>query len=141
MLGADSRPNDGTSARKRTAPPTTRRLVWGISVAAALIVALVGAGVIAVVQGSRGIPVVTDVQGAVAGTSVTFTWSDPGIESGDAYIVTVDGQASPMKRDAALRRDRARTATGSAPPSPSRATASPAPRAPRRCVDVQAGGG
>ena len=72
--------------------PRRRRLVWGISVVAALIVALVGAGVIAVVQGTRGIPVVTDVQGSADGTAVTFTWDDPGIESGDAYIVTVDGE-------------------------------------------------
>ncbi len=68
VVGADSRSHDGTTGRPRTAPPTTRRLVWGISVAAALIVALVGAGVIAVVQGTRGIPVVTDVQGSVDGT-------------------------------------------------------------------------
>ena len=140
VLVTDSRPDDGTSARRRTAPPTTRRLVWGISVAAALIVALVGAGVIAVVQGTRGIPVVTDVEGAVAGTSVTFTWSDPGIESGDAYIVTVDGQASPMTRDAhydvpAQEGDRV-----CATVTVTRDGKSGTPSA-ERCVDVQAGGG
>ena len=133
-------PTTAPSARRRTAPPTTRRLVWGISVAAALIVALVGAGVIAVVQGTRGIPVVTDVEGAVAGTSVTFTWSDPGIESGDAYIVTVDGQASPMTRDAhydvpAQEGDRV-----CATVTVTRDGKSGTPSA-ERCVDVQAGGG
>jgi eukaryotic-like serine/threonine-protein kinase len=99
-LGADARPHEATSGRSRTAPPTTRRLVWGISAAAALLVALVGAGVLAVVQGNRSIPVVTDVQATVDGTAVTFAWNDPGLESGDAYIVTVDGEPRPMQRDA-----------------------------------------
>jgi serine/threonine protein kinase len=102
VLGVDSRPNEMSSGRSRTAPPTTRRLVWGISVAAALLVALVGAGVIAVLQGTRSIPVVANVQVTVDGTAVTFTWDDPGIEGGDAYVVTVDGEPSPPRRDARI---------------------------------------
>ena len=102
VLGVDSRPNEMSTGRSRTAPPTTRRLVWGISVAAALLVALVGAGVIAVLQGTRSIPVVSDVQVKVDGTAVTFTWDDPGIEGGDAYVVTVDGEPSPPRRDARI---------------------------------------
>ena len=83
---------------------------------------------------------VTDVEGAVAGTSVTFTWSDPGIESGDAYIVTVDGRASPMTRDAhydvpAQDGDRV-----CATVTVTRDGKSGTPSA-ERCVDVQAGGG
>ena len=96
----DARTHEGTTGRARTAPPTTRRLVWGISVAAALIVALVGAGVVAVLQGTRSIPVVVNVNGSVDGSAVTFTWDDPGLRSGDAYIVAVDGQSRPMQREA-----------------------------------------
>jgi hypothetical protein len=99
-LGVDARSHDATSGRSRTAPPTTRRLAWGISAAAALLVALVGAGVLAIVQGNRSIPVVTDVQATVDGTAVTFSWNDPGLESGDAYVVMVDGEPRPMQRDA-----------------------------------------
>lgn len=98
-LGADGLSPEVTSGRSRTAPPTTGRLVWGISAAAALLVALVGAGVLAVLQGNRSIPVVTDVQATVDGTAVTFSWNDPGLEGGDAYIVTTNGQPSPLQRD------------------------------------------
>jgi serine/threonine protein kinase len=98
-LGAEAR-NSDSSARTRPPHPTTRRLVWGISIAAALLVALVGAGLFAFVQGARGIPVVSDVQGSVEGGVVTFIWDDPGIAGGDAYVVTVDGEANPMQRTA-----------------------------------------
>lgn len=96
--GVDSRSHEGTTGRSRTAPPTTRRLVWGISAAAALIVALVGAGVVAVVQGTRSIPVVANVQGVVEDGTAVFTWDDPGIQGGDAYVVAVDGRAEPNQR-------------------------------------------
>jgi hypothetical protein len=98
-LGTDARPHEATSGRSRTAPPTTRRLVWGISAAAALLIALVGAGVFAVLQGNRSIPVVTDVQATVDGTAVTFSWNDPGLEGGDAYVVTMNGEPRPLQRD------------------------------------------
>ena len=86
-------------SRGRTPPPSTKRVVWGISVAAALIVVLVGAGVLAIAQGSRGIPVVTDVEGSFGDGAVMFTWDDPGIEGGDAYIITIDGTSSPLQRE------------------------------------------
>ena len=139
-VGTDSRSHDGTTGRPRTAPPTTRRLVWGISVAAALIVALVGAGVIAVVQGTRGIPVVTDVQGSVDGTAVTFTWNDPGIEGGDAYIVTVDGQARPSQREAHVDVSAEDGDRVCATVTVTRDGKSGAPSA-ESCVDVEAGAG
>ena len=99
-LGGDSRPQEGSTGRARVAPPTAKRLVWGISAAALLLIAVVGAGIITVVQGSRAIPVVSDVEGAVDGAAVVFTWDDPGIQNGDAYVVTVDGEARPMQRAA-----------------------------------------
>jgi len=100
--GLDSRSADGTTGRPRTAPPTTKRLVWGVSIAAALIVALVGAGVVAVLQGTRPIPVVANVQGEVVDGSAVFTWDDPGIQGGDAYVVAVDGNPEPMQRVARI---------------------------------------
>jgi serine/threonine protein kinase len=102
VLGVDSRQSDATTGRPRTAPPTARRLAWGISAAAALLVVLVGAGVFVFMQGVRSIPVVSDVQATVEGTAVTFSWADPGLLGGDAYVVTVDGQARPMQHDAFL---------------------------------------
>jgi eukaryotic-like serine/threonine-protein kinase len=102
VLGVDSRQHEASTGRSRTAPPTTKRLAWGISAAAALLVALVGVGVFMFVQGARSIPVVSDVQATVEGTAVTFTWADPGLQGGDAYVVTVDGEPRPMQHDAFL---------------------------------------
>ena len=96
--GIDGRSSELSTGRSRTAPPTTKRLVWGISIAAALIVALVGAGVVAVLQGTRSIPVVANVQGSVVDGSAVFTWDDPGIQGGDAYLVAVDGDPEPVQR-------------------------------------------
>ncbi|MGW9631586.1 serine/threonine-protein kinase [Agromyces sp. NPDC055520] len=97
---ADSRPGDPGTSRSRTAPPTARRLAWGISLVSVLLVALVGVGAYAVIQGTRSIPVVTDVQGSVGDGGVTFSWNDPGLQSSDAYVVTVDGETLPVQRDA-----------------------------------------
>jgi eukaryotic-like serine/threonine-protein kinase len=141
--GAPSRSeirNEGTSSRTRTAPTTTARLAWGISIAAALLVALVGAGVFAVLQGSRTIPVVTDVQGSVDGTSVVFSWNDPGLEGGDAYIVTVDGVASPMQRDEQFAASAQSGDRVCATVTVTRDGKSGSPSA-ERCVDVEEGVG
>ncbi|WP_206737284.1 serine/threonine-protein kinase [Agromyces albus] len=98
--GLESRSPESSSGRsRRTTPPSTRRLAWGVSIVAALLVAIVSAGVLAIVQGTRSIPVVSDVQAVVEDAAVVFSWDDPGIERGDAYIVTVDGEASPMQRE------------------------------------------
>ncbi|KRC58463.1 serine/threonine protein kinase [Agromyces sp. Root81] len=97
--GADSRPGDAGLSRSRTTPPTARRLAWGISLVSVLLVALVGVGAYAVIQGTRSIPVVTDVQGSAADGSVTFSWNDPGLQTSDAYVVTVDGEALPVRRE------------------------------------------
>ena len=37
-----------------------------------------------------------------SGRVVTFRWSDPGLQSGDVYIVTVDGDPRPMQRERSL---------------------------------------
>ncbi len=139
-LGADSGTHDGTSGPARPAPPTTRRLVWGISLAAALLVALVGAGIFAVVQGTQGIPVVANVRGSVDGSYVTFTWDDPGIEGGDAYIVTVDGEPSPMQRGARYDTRVEEADRVCATVTVTRDGKSGAPSA-ERCVDVSEGVG
>lgn len=102
---ADATAVETTSGRARSAPPTTRRLAWGVSVAAVLLVALVGAGIVTVLQNTRTIPVVTDLRGAASGTQVTFDWSDPGLRQGDAYLVVVDGEAAPIQREASLSVD------------------------------------
>lgn len=141
VAGIDSHSREAVSGRGRAAPPTTRRLVWGISLAAALLIALVGAGIVTVVQGTRTIPVVTDVKGEVDGDAVVFTWNDPGLRGGDAYVVTVDGEPSPMQRtarfDVAIGDDGTRVC---ATVTVTRDGKSGRPSA-ERCVDVGAGVG
>jgi serine/threonine protein kinase len=99
---AESRPRDVGTSRIRTTPPTSVRLAWGISLVSVLLIALVGAGAFFVIQGTRSIPVVTDVQGVDAGGTVTFSWNDPGLQSSDAYLVTVDGETQPLQREPRL---------------------------------------
>ena len=94
----------------------TPRFVWGVSIVAVLLLALSGAGVWAVVQGTRSIPVVSNVQASADGTTVTFTWRDPGLQPEDVYIVSVDGTPWPAQRRAACR-STPRVAIGSVRPS------------------------
>jgi hypothetical protein len=73
-----------------------------VSVVAVVLVGLVAAGLVAVLRSSSGIPVVSDVRAAVDGSTVVFTWNDPGIADGDAYVVSVDGSPWPPQREPSL---------------------------------------
>jgi serine/threonine protein kinase len=96
---ADSRSRaDGAATRRSPAPPSTGRLLWGVGVAAAVFVGLVVAGLLTVARGATAIPVVTDVRAEVAGENVVFTWDDPGLRQGDAYVVSVEGSERPPQR-------------------------------------------
>ena len=90
------------------------------------------------VQGSTPIPIVTDVQATVDGTAVMFTWNDPGLESGDAYVVTVDGEPWPMQGDARLGVDAEDGDRVCARVTVTRDGKSGAPSA-EHCIDVEAG--
>jgi hypothetical protein len=125
-----------TAGRARSTPPTARRLAWGISIAAVLLVALVGAGIATVIQNTRTIPVVTDLRGAAAGEEVTFEWSDPGLRQGDAYLVLVDGEASPIQRATILSVDAAGRDRVCASVTVTRDGKPGTPSA-ERCVDVE----
>ena len=99
----DSRSHGSASGRGRGAPPTTRRLLIGVGVAAAVFVALVVAGLLTLVRGAGGIPVVVDVRAETDGSAVVFSWNDPGgLRQGDTYVVTVDGREWPPQREANL---------------------------------------
>ncbi|MFT4285798.1 MAG: serine/threonine-protein kinase [Protaetiibacter sp.] len=80
------------------ATPGLRRMAWILAGAAALVTVL---GVVALVVLLRtvgpGIPVVSDIRAELQGDGrVEFSWSDPGLVSGDRYqiAVTDDGIAS-----------------------------------------------
>ncbi|WP_350347124.1 serine/threonine-protein kinase [Agromyces sp. G08B096] len=98
---SEPRTADSGTRRGRT-PPSARRLVWGAAVAAALLVAVVAAGTAFLVQAGSGIPVVSEVRATVEGTTVRFSWDDPGLATGDTYLVTVDEVVEPARRDPVL---------------------------------------
>ncbi|MCD2443918.1 serine/threonine protein kinase [Agromyces sp. SYSU K20354] len=98
-IATQSRQRETGSTSSSGVTQRVPRLAWGVSIVAVLLLALSGAGVWAVVQGTRSIPVVSNVQGTADGTTVTFTWADPGLQTGDVYIVSIDGTPSPVQRD------------------------------------------
>ncbi|WP_165069947.1 serine/threonine-protein kinase [Marisediminicola senii] len=78
--------------------------------------ALIGAGVLVVglgsaltatlVQSGRGdIPVVTNIESVTSGTSVEFTWDDPGILPGDNYQISTSAIESTIQSRAAFTVD------------------------------------
>ncbi|MBO1738362.1 serine/threonine protein kinase [Leifsonia sp. TF02-11] len=95
-----------------TSPPATpsrvsRALVISLAACALLVVVLgVTAAVVLVRAGAANdIPTVRDLSGRVSASTIVFTWSDPGIESGDTYQVTVDDQPPSSQRATEFRVD------------------------------------
>ena len=88
-------PNSGT----RPATPQSRQLrllTWGLI---GIVVLALGLGATAAIvifrANSGGIPVVSNIAAKLTGTSVKFTWPDPGLADHDSYqVVTSDGGSS-----------------------------------------------
>lgn len=83
-----------------------RALRSRIAVAALVLVSLVviGLGATATLFAFQpdddAIPRVTDVQAAMDGATVVFSWTDPGLLEGDAFQVQVTGGAATLQREA-----------------------------------------
>jgi eukaryotic-like serine/threonine-protein kinase len=97
---------EASSPQRLSGPAPTRgqRTVTWVLVAAAALVVLLGAVTLVVLlraTGSgNGIPVVADIAGKQQGTTVVFSWPDPGLEEGDRYeITTRDGATSIQQAD------------------------------------------
>jgi serine/threonine protein kinase len=88
----------GRSSASRPMSPVraSRALIWGVVALAVLALALgVTAVFVLVKSNSGGIPQVTNIAAVQHGTSVTFSWPDPGLEDHDSYQVsTTDGGSS-----------------------------------------------
>ena len=74
-------------------PPRRSRRVqvlsWVLVAASAVVVVLGGVAVLGLVRAtSTDIPRVTDLSAVVHGSSIDFRWGDPGIRTGDVYVVT-----------------------------------------------------
>ncbi|MCP2371440.1 serine/threonine protein kinase [Agromyces terreus] len=91
--GATGAPANGDARSARR----TRRLVWGLGAASAILVVGLTVGIVLLTTATAAVPVVTDVRGTVDDETVSFSWDDPGLRADDAYIVVVDGEAQPAQ--------------------------------------------
>jgi serine/threonine protein kinase len=97
---ATNEPANGKSSTIR--PPISRRIrVITIGIIAVVVLAL-GLGateIVLLLKGNgTGIPVVSSISPSVSGTSIRFTWANPGISDRDSYhITTTDGGSSDQR--------------------------------------------
>ncbi|MGN8048548.1 serine/threonine-protein kinase [Curtobacterium sp. 22159] len=90
-VGTVHRTGSVTRARRRT----RSTLVWATSLAVVVVAALVVATVVVVGRlGTGAIPVVSDVRAQSSTASVTFRWTDPGLRTGDTYVISSNGASS-----------------------------------------------
>ncbi len=107
QAGTGGSPNTGaravsggprSSSRGAAPAPTSRGLTWFIVIASVIVIALGAAALVAVVRGSgSGIPTVTDISATRSGSTVHFTWKDPGLADGDRYQIQVVGGTSSIQ--------------------------------------------
>ena len=72
-----------------------RLLIGGLIVVGALALTLGIIAAVVIAGANGGIPVVSNVAASVSGTTVKFSWQNPGLGSQDEYqIVTSDGGSS-----------------------------------------------
>jgi tRNA A-37 threonylcarbamoyl transferase component Bud32 len=92
--GAEAVPTAGRIAARRT------RLLAGALVVAALAVIGLGATatVVAIQGGDRDLPRVSNVEAVLDGSTVVFSWEDPGIAADDSYQVTLGDGTETFQR-------------------------------------------
>jgi hypothetical protein len=95
-MGRGSAGARGSASVPLPARRTPRALVWGVVVLAVLALALTAAAIFVLVKSSNSaIPTVGTIKTSMTGTSVRFTWSDPGLIAHDAYgLQTSSGDTS-----------------------------------------------
>ncbi|GLI25966.1 hypothetical protein ARHIZOSPH14_02080 [Agromyces rhizosphaerae] len=125
------------TAGRRAGALLRRPATWwtaGALVAAGAVVA-VTAVQLAPRPAETEIPRVSDVSASVEGTTVLFSWDDPGVTDDDAYVVTVDGRPSSMQVDTEYRLDAGEQSVVCATVTVTRAGRVGDPSA-ERCVEV-----
>ncbi|WP_308468273.1 serine/threonine-protein kinase [Rathayibacter soli] len=96
-----------TTAQKHEAGKMSRATTWLMVACAVLIVVLGGfAAVVLVRTADAGqIPVVRNIDGHAAGSTIVFSWNDPGLQANDVYQVRVDDAAPSVQRSQEFRVD------------------------------------
>jgi hypothetical protein len=75
-------------------------LVWSLVAAAVVAIGLGATATLVLVRAtSTEIPRVTDVSATADGSSIVFTWDDPGLRSGDAYVISTGSDTSQQTSD------------------------------------------
>lgn len=90
-VGTVHRTGSATRVRRRS----RSTLLWAGSAGVVVVAALAVVTVLLVTRiGTGSIPAVTDVRAAATADSVSFSWQDPGLRSGDTYVISSDGVSS-----------------------------------------------
>jgi eukaryotic-like serine/threonine-protein kinase len=88
--------------RSSTARPVQggrlRLLVLGLVAIGVLALGLGATAVVVLVNANGGIPVVTGITAIPSGTSVRFSWPDPGLSATDTYSVAIAGGGSSVQK-------------------------------------------
>ncbi|MES1212362.1 MAG: serine/threonine protein kinase, partial [Leifsonia sp.] len=95
-----SGPGPRSNSRATRPAPVPRAVTWIIVLASALVLALgITALVVLVRAGANGsgIPVVTDISATRSGSTVRFTWQNPGLTASDRYQIQVIGGTSSIQ--------------------------------------------
>ncbi|HEY5224184.1 MAG TPA: serine/threonine-protein kinase [Microbacteriaceae bacterium] len=96
-----------TTAQKQSAGKMTRMTVWLMVTCACLVLVLGVFATIVLVRaaGADQIPVVRNINGHAAGSTIVFSWGDPGLQPNDVYQVRVDDAAPSVQRSQEFRVD------------------------------------
>ncbi|TAM67615.1 MAG: serine/threonine protein kinase [Microbacteriaceae bacterium] len=92
---------------QQSAGKMTRTTVWLMVACASLVLVLGVFATIVLVRaaGVDQIPVVRDISGHAAGSTIVFSWDDPGLQPNDVYQVRVDDAAPSVQRAQEFRVD------------------------------------
>ena len=79
----------------------SRMIAAALLVIAIVVVGLGATATLSAIQAADGsLPRVSNVEAAREGSTIIFSWSDPGLAEGDVYQVQVDGGATTLQRTA-----------------------------------------
>jgi serine/threonine protein kinase len=85
----------GSSTAKPVQSTRIRALVWGLIVVGVLALALGTTAIFVLVNANGDIPVVSNIAATASGTSIKFSWQNPGLGAQDQYqISTSDSDSS-----------------------------------------------
>lgn len=94
----DSSPEIVGTATRRAAT-RTRLLASGLVIISLAVIALGATATLLAIQGGdRDLPRVSNVEAVLDGTTVVFSWNDPGIQDDDTYRVQLAGGAETFQR-------------------------------------------